>query len=104
MTNLPSTHLTVVIGQGEQGDRAVRVAAVADGGHMSIPHDWDGSQRLSWGVGVCHCVALPSGGGQLRAQCQVLLDLLTLGLVEVKLGVLQVGLYLRQKQIPGQIS
>lgn len=90
------THLAVVIGHGEQGNRAVGVAAVADGGHVSIPHDRHGGQRLAGGMRMRHGVALPGRRGQLGAQRQVLLDLLILALVEVELGVLQVALYLQQ--------
>lgn len=90
------THLAVVIGQREQGHRAVGVAAVADRRHVSVPHDRRGGQRLAGGVRMRHGVAQPGRGGQLGAQRQVLLDLLTLGLVEVELGVLQVVLYLQR--------
>lgn len=86
-----------MIGHSEEGNGAVGVAAVADGGHVSIPHDWHGGQRLALGVWMRNSVALPGRRGQLGAQRQVLLDLLILGLVEVKLGVLQVALYLQRK-------
>lgn len=92
-----STHLAVVIGHSEQGNGAVGVAAVADGGHVSVPHDRRGGQLLAGGVRVRNGVALPGRRGQLGAQSQVLLDLLILGLVEVELGVLQVALYLQPK-------
>lgn len=94
-----STHLAVVTGHSEQGNGAVGVAAVADRGHVSIPHDRHGGQRLARGVWMLNGVALPGRRGQLGAQRQVLLDLLILGLVEVELGVLQVAVYLQQKQI-----
>lgn len=87
-----------MIGHIEEGNGAVWVAAVAHGGHVSVPHDGHGGQRLALGVGVRDSVALPGRRGQLGAQRQVLLDLLILGLVEVVLGVLQVALYLQQKQ------
>ncbi|KAG7240716.1 hypothetical protein INR49_026605 [Caranx melampygus] len=86
-----ATHLAVVIGHGEQGDRAVGVAAVADGGHVSVPHDGHRGQWLAGSVRMRHGVALPGRRGQLGAQRQVLLDLLILALVEVELGVLQSG-------------
>lgn len=86
-----------MVAHGEQGNGAVGVAAVADGGHVSIPHDWHGGQRLAGGVRVRDGVALPGRRGQLRAKREVLLDLLVLALVEVELGVLQVALYLWQK-------
>lgn len=88
-----------MIGHSEKGNRAVGIAAVADRGHVSVPHDWHGGQRLARGVRMRNGVALPGRRGQLGAQCQVLLDLLILGLVEVELGVLQVAMYLQQKQI-----
>lgn len=93
-----STHLAVMVSHSEQSNRAVGVAAVADGGHVSIPHDRDGSQRLARGVWMRNGVALPGGRRKLWAQRQVLLDLLILGLVEVELRVLQVAVYLQQNQ------
>lgn len=90
-------YLAVLTGHGEQGDRAVGVAAVAHGGHAAVPEDGHGGQWLARGVRVRHAVALAGRRGQLGAQRQVLLDLLTLALVEVELGVLQVALYLREK-------
>lgn len=93
-----STHLAVVIGHAEQGDGAVGVAAVTDRGHVSVPHDRRGGQRLVRGVRVQNGVALPGRRGQLGAQSQVLLDLLILGLMQVELGVLQVALDLQRKQ------
>lgn len=74
-----------MIGHGEQGDGAVGVAAVADGGHVSVPHDGHRGQRLAGSVRMRHGVALPGRRGQLGAQRQVLLDLLILALVEVEL-------------------
>lgn len=97
--HIQSTHLAVVIGHSEQGNGAVGVAAVADRGHVSVPHDGHGGQRLARGVWMLNGVALPGRRGQLGAQRQVLLDLLILRLVEVELGVLQVAVYLQQKQI-----
>lgn len=87
-----------MIGHSEQGNGAVGVTAVADRGHVSVPHDRHGGQ-LARGVWMRNGVALPGRRGQLGAQCQVLLDLLILGLVEVELGVLQVAVYLQQTQI-----
>lgn len=91
-------YLAVVIGQSKQGDGAVGVAAVADSGHVSIPHDWHSGQRLAGGVWMLHSVTLSGRRGQLGAQSQVLFYLLILGLVEVKFGVLQMALNLQQKQ------
>lgn len=84
-----------MVAHAEKGDGAVGVAAVADRGHVSVPHDGHAGQRLARGVGVRDGVALAGRGGQLGAQRQVLLDLLVLRLVEVVLGVLQVAVYLR---------
>lgn len=86
-----------MIAHSEKCNRAVGVAAVADRGHVSISHDRHGGQRLARVVRMWNGVALPGRRGQLGAQCQVLLDLLILGLVEVKLGVLQVTMYLKQR-------
>ncbi len=86
-----------MIGHSEQGNGAVGVAAVADRGHVSIPHNRHGGQGLARCVWMLNGVALPGRRGQLGAQRQVLLDLLILGLVEVELGVLQVAVYLQQK-------
>lgn len=86
-----------MIVHSEKCNRAVGVAAVADRGHVSISHDRHGRQLLARVVRMWNGVALPGRRGQLGAQCQVLLDLLILGLVEVKLGVLQVTMYLKQK-------
>lgn len=86
-----------MVAHGEQGNGAVGVAAVADRGHVPVPHDWHGGQRLARGVRVRDGVALPGRRGQLGAEREVLLDLLVLGLVEVELGVLQVALYLWQE-------
>lgn len=55
-----STHLGVMVGHGKQSNGAVGVAAVADGGHVSVPHDWHGGQRLARGVRVRDAVALPA--------------------------------------------
>lgn len=98
----PLTHLTVVTGHGEQGNGACGVAAVADRGHVSVPHDRHGGQLLlARGVWVRHGVALPGR----RGERQVLLDLLVLALVEVELGVLQVALYLRgEKRIKSHVG
>lgn len=85
-------------GHAEQGDGAVGVTAVADGRHVSVPHDRHGAQRLAGGVRVQNGVSLPGRRGQFGAKGQVLLDLLILGLVEVELGVLQVVLYLYQEK------
>ncbi len=93
-----------MVSHSEQGNRAVGVTAVADGGHVSIPHDRNGSQRLARGVWMRNGVALPGRRGKLGAQRQVLLDLLILGLVEVELRVLQVAMYLQQNQIIPKIS
>lgn len=84
-----------MVGHGEQSNGAVGVAAVADRGHVSVPHDWHGGQPLA--RGVRDGVALPGRRGQLGAEREVLLDLLVLGLVEVEFGVLQVALYLWQE-------
>lgn len=93
-----STHLAVLVAHGEQSNGAVGVAAaVANGGHVPVPHDWHGGQRLARGVRVRDGVALPARRGQLWAECEVLLHLLVLGLVEMELRVLQVTLDLRQK-------
>lgn len=92
-------YLAVVIGHREKGYGAVGVAAVTDRGHVSVPHDWHGGQRLARGVRMWNGVALPGRRGQLGAQCQVLLDLLILGLVKMELGVLQVAVYLQRNQI-----
>lgn len=86
-------------GQSEQGDGTVGVAAVADSGHMSVPHDGHRGQRLAGRVRMRDGVALPGGRGQLGAQRQILLDLLILGLVEVKFGVLQMAVNLQQHQV-----
>lgn len=99
-----STHLAVVVCHREEGDRAAGVAAITDRCHVSIPHDRHGGQRLARGVGMHNGVALPSRRGQLGAQCQVLLYLLVLALVEVELGVFQVAMYLRQQQIIHTLS
>lgn len=56
---LPPTHLAVVAGHGEQSNGAVGAAAVADGRHVSVPHDWHGGQPLAGGVRVRDSVALP---------------------------------------------
>lgn len=85
-------------GQREQGNRAVWVAAVTDWGHVSVPHDWHGSQRLAGGVWVLHGVTRTRRGGQLGAQRQVLLHRLVLALVEMELGVLQVALHLKKRR------
>lgn len=96
-----STHLAVMVGHGQQSNGAVGVAAVADGGHVPVPHDWHGGQCLARGVRVRDGVALSARRGQLWAEREVLLNLLVLGLVEVELGVLQVALYLwRKKEAP----
>lgn len=94
-----SAHLAVMIGHSEKGYGAVGVAAVTDRGHVSVPHDRHSGQWLARGVRMWNGVALPGRRGQLGAQCQVLLDLLILGLVKVELGVLQVAVYLQQNQI-----
>lgn len=86
-----------MVGHGQQSNGAVGVAAVADGGHMPVPHDRHGGQRLARGVRVRDGMALPARRGQLWAEREVLLNLLVLSLVEVELGVLQVTLYLKQK-------
>lgn len=83
-----------MVGHGEQGDGAVGVAAVADGRHVSVPHDGDGGERLARGVWVCNAVALPGR----RRQRQVLLHLLVLALLQVELGVFQVAVYLWGKE------
>lgn len=88
-----------MIAHSEKCNRAVGVAAVTDRGHVSISHDRHGGQRLARVVRMWNGVALTGRRGQLGAQCQVLLDLLILGLVEVKLGVLQVTMYLKQRHI-----
>lgn len=88
-----------MVAHAEEGDGAVGVAAVADRGHVSVPHDGHAGQRLARGVGVRDGVALAGRGGQLGAQRQVLLDLLVLRLVEVVLGVLQVAVYLQVRSI-----
>lgn len=93
-----------MVGHREEGDRAAGVAAVADGRHVSIPHDRHGGQRLAGGVRMHNGVALPSRRGQLGAQRQVLLYLLVLALVEVELGVFQVVMYLQQQQIIHKLS
>lgn len=93
-----STHLAVLVAHGEQSNGAVGVAAaVANGGHVPVPHDWHGGKRLARGVRVRDGVALPARRGQLWAECEVLLHLLVLGLVEMELRVLQVTLDLQQK-------
>lgn len=86
-----------MVGHGQQSNGAVGVAAVADGGHVPVPHDRHGGQRLARGVRVRDGMALPARRGQLWAEREVLLNLLVLSLVEVELGVLQVTLYLKQK-------
>lgn len=83
-----------MIGHRKQGNRAVGVTAVTDGGHVSVPHDRHGGECLARGVRMCHGVARCGRGGQLGAQRQVLLHGLILALVEMELGVLQVALYL----------
>lgn len=74
------THLAVVVGcQGQQCNGAAGGAAITEGGHVAIPHHWNGAQELPSlrsGVRVA-----PLSPGQLGTQGQVLLDLLTLGLV-----------------------
>lgn len=86
-----------MVAHAQEGHRAVGVAAVADRGHVSVPHDGHNGQRLSWWMGVRDGVALAGRAGKLGAQRQVLLDLLVLRLVEVELGVLQVAVYLQVK-------
>lgn len=77
-----------MVGHGEQGDRAVGIAAIADGGHVPISHNRHCGQRLAGGMWMRHTVTLSGRGGQLGAQSQVLLHWLTLALVEMELGIL----------------
>lgn len=90
-----STHLAVMIGHSEKSNGAVGIAAVADRGHVSIPHDRHRGQRLAGSMRMRNGVALSGRRGKLGSQCKILLDLLVLVLVEVELGVLQVTLYLQ---------
>lgn len=54
-----------MVGHGQQSNGAVGVAAVADGGHVPVPHDRHGGQRLARGVRVRDGMALPARRGQL---------------------------------------
>lgn len=84
-----------MIGHSEKSNGAVGIAAVADRGHVAVPHDRHSGQRLAGSMRMRNSVALSGRRGKLGSQCKILLDLLVLVLVEVELGVLQVTLYLR---------